>query len=215
MGWTGIPGFYGGTKEKIEEVTRGFTNTEVLKVRKVGSTIYSAMHNKDTDEVWCLVTLTAMDKGEFLYKSMSDKCGPGVVDCPVSILDLLTETDNEYANQWREKARKVAEVKSRKVKSGDIIKMAHPLSFAGGNYSFDTFVFRGWYTFDAVDRFGKLHGVRLPKDWKTRYEWGPGEFPSVQSRAEARQEVLKEMGYDTPFEDIIAQIEREDMAKAA
>ena len=212
MGWTGIPDFFGGTTEQIAEVTGGFTNTEVLKAQKVNSTIYSAMHNRDTDEVWCMVTLTAMDKGEFLYKSMSDECGPGVYDCPVDILDLLTDTDNEYANEWRQKAHKVAEIKSRVVKHGDIIKLANPLTFQG-DFTYDTFIFRKWYTFDAIDKFGGLHRVRLPKDWKTRYEWGPGEFPSVQDRATAFHTALVERGFtDKSVEDIVEELEKAEAA---
>lgn len=206
MGWTGIPDFNGGVKEKIEEVTRGFENSDVLKSQMVNSTIYSAIRNNDTGEVWCMITLTAMDRGEFLYKSMDDCSGPYEYDCPLSILDLLTDTDSEYSLKWREKVRRVAEIKSRKVKRGDVIKLSHPIEFQGGG-SFDTFVYREWYSFDAVAPTGTSCRVRLPKNWKTRYDWELGEPPSLAERASAIQERLTEIGREMSLEEITATLE--------
>jgi hypothetical protein len=77
----------------------------------VGSTYYAAVKYKDTGEVFAAVFLTSTyrkDYHNFGYKDMDETCGPGAAyaKCPVGILALLTETDNEFAIEWREKCRK-------------------------------------------------------------------------------------------------------------
>lgn len=82
----------------------------VLKSTMRGSVYYAAYEytNKieNTKEVIGVVTLTSSDVRNdcnFGYKDMSENCGPGYYDCPLSILKLLTPTDNEYALEWRKK----------------------------------------------------------------------------------------------------------------
>jgi hypothetical protein len=36
---------------------------------------------------------------------MDETCGPYEKKCPLSILNLLTPTDNEWANEWRKQCR--------------------------------------------------------------------------------------------------------------
>ena len=47
------------------------------------------------------------DDYNFGYKEMDESVGPYYYNCPASILDLLTETKNEYAIEWRNKNREV------------------------------------------------------------------------------------------------------------
>lgn len=61
--------------------------------------------------VWGAVFLTSVnscDYYNFSYKDMSEDMGPGQADCPESILKLLSPTDNEWANEWRERCRQNA-----------------------------------------------------------------------------------------------------------
>lgn len=63
-----------------------------------------------TRSVWAGVALLkfhprARDGLTFGYKDMSENSGPYAWACPARILDLLTETDNQYANGWRTKCR--------------------------------------------------------------------------------------------------------------
>lgn len=60
--------------------------------------------------VWAGVCLLkfhprARDGLTFGYKDMGETMGPYAWRCPVRLLDLLTETENEYANGWRAKCR--------------------------------------------------------------------------------------------------------------
>ena len=58
-----------------------------------------------------LASSTQLDKNESLtYQEVA--MGPYYYDCPKGILDLLTPTDNECANDWRRKCREKKEKKS-------------------------------------------------------------------------------------------------------
>ena len=105
----------------MEGLNRGHFN--VLKSAIVGSTYYAAVsplkRGGSKDEagnyiyidipenertVFGVVFLTSTnmkDYYNFAYKDMDESCGPYKYDCPKSILDLLTPTENEYANEWR------------------------------------------------------------------------------------------------------------------
>lgn len=105
----------------------------VLKSAMVGSVYYAAVQDllrytgKDEDgspiyveipdierETWAAVFLTktdARDYYNFYYKDMSEDMGPAEASCPASILRLLSPTDSEWANEWREKCRKHIERK--------------------------------------------------------------------------------------------------------
>lgn len=47
----------------------------------------------------------------FGVKTMGESSGPCEDHCPASILSLLSPTDSEYANNWRERCRKNIEAK--------------------------------------------------------------------------------------------------------
>jgi hypothetical protein len=105
----------------MEDLNRG--HFDVLKSSMVGSTYYAAVKplkkyngNDDNGEhiyidipedeqrVFAVVFLTSTnmkDYFNFAYKDMDESCGPYQCDCPRSILDLLTPTENEYAKEWR------------------------------------------------------------------------------------------------------------------
>lgn len=100
----------------MEGLNRG--NFLVLKSAMKGSTYYATVksmvryagkdeNGKDIYEpisdgkVCGYVFITAVEKGEFFYKDMSEFSGPAQCDCPKSIINLLSETDDEWALEWR------------------------------------------------------------------------------------------------------------------
>ena len=87
--------------EKGKMIT--YPKMEVVKSVMVGSTYYGAIKTtrNNESEIWCAVCLTKTDKGDFGYKDMDETMLPYKYDCPKSILDLLTPTTNESANEWR------------------------------------------------------------------------------------------------------------------
>ncbi len=80
----------------------------------------------------CLVNynLRAKDGYIFGYKDMDESMGACETDCPSAILDLLTETESEYAKGWREDCRKRLQKKAPS--AGETIVLAPPLKFTDG-----------------------------------------------------------------------------------
>ena len=81
---------------------------EVLKSSVVGGTYYAAVKSFNKTNgfecvtaVVCLTSVSTKGFYNFAYKDMDETMGPYKYDCPKGILDLLTPTENEYANEWR------------------------------------------------------------------------------------------------------------------
>ena len=122
----------------LEGLNRG--SFEVLKSAMVGSVYYAAVRGikqcedngniYTTTPVFAAVFLTSTDAKDyynFAYKDMDESCGPYNYDCPKSILDLLSPTENEYANEWRRLCRENLEKKNNpnalnKLPLGSVIK---------------------------------------------------------------------------------------------
>ena len=96
---------------KNEDSYNGKYHMKNLKSAMVGSTYYAAIErveienpeNRTVGAVICLTSMDMKDHFNFAYKDMDETMGPYQYDCPKGILDLLTPTDNEYANNWRQK----------------------------------------------------------------------------------------------------------------
>lgn len=144
MGWTG----YHATHYKNGKVDRkaecdallnwgdDCREVAVLKSAMVGSTYYAAVRcTKDGDSrvgaVVCLTSTNSKDYFNFSYKDMDETMGPCRYDCPKGILDLLTPTDNEWANDWRKRCREKLEQKKNpnalnKLPVGTIVQVTMP-----------------------------------------------------------------------------------------
>ena len=97
---------------------------EVLKSAIIGNTYYAAVkktkyateNEPEKVMVFAAICLTSVDMQSyynFAYKDMDESCLPCQCQCPESILDLLTETDIEYAKKWRENCRKYHELRKK------------------------------------------------------------------------------------------------------
>lgn len=112
----------------MEGSSAGFCR--VVKSAVVGTVYYAAVENlkrygkkqpdgtqpiEDIPEaerfVWAAVFLTSVDNKDyhnFSYKDMSEDMGPCECRCPESVLKLLSPTDSQWANEWRERCRENA-----------------------------------------------------------------------------------------------------------
>jgi hypothetical protein len=70
----------------------------------------------------------------FTYKDMDETVGPGAYHAPRRVLEALTPTEHEYANQWRARCWANLELEEAKprVHRGDRIRFAEPFTFSGG-----------------------------------------------------------------------------------
>ena len=126
MGWT----WYNATHYKngkidrkaecdayfLEDLNRGWY--EVLKSAMVGKIYYAAVKalkkydgNNTIDippeeqRVFGVIFITSIDSKSYYnfgYKDMDETCGPCYNDCPKGILDLLSPTTSQWANEWRQ-----------------------------------------------------------------------------------------------------------------
>lgn len=116
-------------KREMDELLTG-GNQVVLKSSMVGSTYYAAVKTigENNVSVWaCVAETCGQDRNDpyfnFGYKAISETSGPYRYDCPKSILDLLTETDNEHALRWRAACReKFAKPKLSALPVGTVIR---------------------------------------------------------------------------------------------
>lgn len=125
MGWTGTYNYIWSNngnidrKATLDNEFKGWENsngakTENIKSTMRGTTYYSAMKTTQANgdfEIWALIVLTSVKNNMFYYKEMDETEIPYNYDCPASILNLLTETDNENANKWRNMCKEAKEAK--------------------------------------------------------------------------------------------------------
>jgi hypothetical protein len=132
MGWTSYhASYYKNCKiDRKAECDAYFMeglNSGAFKIEKsamIGSTYYAAVRAltksvkdengeytrvaipENEQEVFGVVILTKTDNKDwfnFCYKEMTEDMGPYESKCPVSIIKLLSKTDNENAKAWRQR----------------------------------------------------------------------------------------------------------------
>lgn len=152
MGWTSMPMPYEGTTEWFKKTLTwtnddGTTNTPLATAIVARSEAYAAVETVKPDGtryVWAAAFMLKYNPKDrdgytFSYKDMDETVGPYIDRCPAKILDLLTPTEHEYANAWRQRCRDRIALRARnKVSNGDIIKLEHALKY-GGYGAADTF----------------------------------------------------------------------------
>lgn len=113
---------------------------EIIASSTVGSVWYAAVKHTWADgtfktfAVICLTRKSGNGMG-FGYKDMDETCGPNECSCPAYILDLLTATDSEYANDWRHRCRTQAAskraIRATFPKPGARVVFKTPIPFGG------------------------------------------------------------------------------------
>ena len=111
MGWTSYRAMYYKNNNTVDRkaecdyIIGREPMQELVKSVMVGRVWYAAILDTKSGKVWGAVFLTNVDGDEFAYTDMDETVGPCYYDCPNNILNLLSPTDNKWANEWREKCR--------------------------------------------------------------------------------------------------------------
>jgi len=127
-------------------------------------------------ETWAAVFLTHTDMSDyynFSYKDMDETSGPYDVDCPNSILALLSPTDNERANTWRENCRARNEQKAKNRKDPNSLNNLPEGSIIEVVCKYD--MISGHKPGDVV----RLTKYRMSHNWRTgrsSYAWCMGRY---------------------------------------
>lgn len=102
------------------------------------------------------------------YKDMSEDMHPFYYDCPMSLLDVAGQTDNECANKWREEVRR-HHASKKKLSIGNRIE-----------------VYGKVYT--IVEKIDRSWEVRSEADGR-RYRMSPKHFARAKILGNEQQEV--------------------------
>lgn len=101
-------------------------------------TMYGAIRNTETGEVFCAVYLIRWSRGyyNFSYKDLTEFSGPCVYDCPIRILKSLsplndTNDPNGYAREWRRKVE-VYHNQRKQLKNETVVMVSEPIEFCNG-----------------------------------------------------------------------------------
>lgn len=178
MGWTS---FHVNTdwkgrvnrKEILDKIFTSKSKTCEWKVEKsivVGTTYYCAIKRTilDTGErlIFGMVVLTHIDNNcydNFSYKDMEESMGPYQYDCPMSILNLLDDTDDDYALEWREKCQQLQEYKKARRKLMKTFEIG------------DKIRTKLWYEEELILTLSLLNGKRKWIDWENRYKYNQSD----------------------------------------
>lgn len=97
---------------------------EVVKDAVVGTTYYAAVKSPHDGKVGAVIILTKIDRNgycNFGMKWLGEEGWPVRCECPKSVLDALSPTDNENAIEWREACReKLSEKKDTTLKDAPV-----------------------------------------------------------------------------------------------
>jgi hypothetical protein len=109
MGWTGI---YTKGLANTEEVNRIVKNEvsslDVLRIERNRGEYYIAYKSRNSGKVEGLVVITERTPGQVTYKDMHEECMPYYFGASKKLVGMLSPTDSEYANEWRQECIKVS-----------------------------------------------------------------------------------------------------------
>jgi hypothetical protein len=165
MGWDNYHRPAGETdRDHLQREVCGTRYTIIDSATK-GFTFYGAVRDDETGEVWALIVLQRRTRGHYNYsrKVMDETVGPFYYDCPTRILDILTPTDNERANEWRAKCRETIAARAARPKVGAGTVIRFPFAYTVGSVKVDTFTYTGkgsLFTAEGVDGRVRITGWR-------------------------------------------------------
>lgn len=150
MGWTythkgnltSVKSFF---EDQFNFTKENGTYGKILDCKSTINTAYIAYEtgNSEKSEVIGIVCLLNRRKEyyNFGYKDMDESMGPNEDHCPVSILNLLSPTTNEWANEWRARCYNNLEKNAcrKSLEAGDKIKFERTFGFSRYGKT-DTFI---------------------------------------------------------------------------
>lgn len=186
MGWTfyNAETFNGKVNRKVEcDSLFECDSLQVLRSTMVGSVYYAAVQSNKSGQVFAVICLTSSDRRNgynFGYKDMDETEGPCECKCPIAILNLLTDTDNEYANDWRKRCREYHEARTAQpsltsLRVGSIVEFTAngTLYRATKTYGTVKYIIQdGIKLFDKIETYWKLDKNYYSASTRCINSWG-------------------------------------------
>lgn len=164
---------YGVGHLSLIEFVRSQVESDRIKIvdhSVKGSTVYLACECKWLDgkaETIGMVCITSKHGDERCIKEVTECMGPYETECPLRIINKLSPTNSEYANQWRERCRAYAASQSgsKRLKVGQAIEFASPLKFNDGTQESRFVVTKAYNRSKMITAFqglttGKVYAIR-------------------------------------------------------
>lgn len=161
MGTTVYPPGY--TREEViaEEIDPQY-NT-ILKRRGK----YAAVQNNASGQVFGVVFIMSGNSNNGVgIKIVDEGMGPNESECPKSILDLLTPTESQWANEWRERCRAHIARPKKTLKPGDTVEFSTEIGKSVG-VSGKRFTYEGGFRFTSQSGYP----IRMYKSWRRMTTW--------------------------------------------
>jgi len=135
MGWLFYPS-YGSPKGVVEHMEKQCRDVG-WKVLKHAFTCYGRRAwialEKDGKSFILLLMIDKHD-GWWGYKDIEESAGPYQHDCPLSLLDMTTGDDHEYAVKWREGVRLYHETRRKRQEASKAVKVGDKVTVYGKAY---------------------------------------------------------------------------------
>lgn len=135
-------------RESVEE----FDPSDILDAEELDGVVYIAFRRSDNN----VHAGVLYPRGEDWYKFIWDMEGPAAEECPVRILDQLSPTDHETANDWRQRCRVMASRKGdfefEELPYRQLFYLAFPIDVDGKRVEY--FVRSTPDLFEGIDRKG-------------------------------------------------------------
>lgn len=137
-----------------------------------GQSVYEPLPENE-QKVFAVVFLTSTDSKDyfnFSYKDMDESMEPYYYDCPKSILDILSPTENECALTWRKKCRERQAEKKEGI-SLSKLPVGAKIRFARGNETVELVKHPAAYQFKRPfwywpERGGYISAKHIPANFE-------------------------------------------------
>lgn len=146
MGWTSLHRDKGLSNDEFFTHELLGDGLQLVASATIKSVYYAAVRESETDKVFGVVVLikrAPRSDHNFFYKGMDETMGPGESEAPAAVLDALTETDSEWATEWRARCREnlARKAASAKVVPGTRVRFPRGLTFRFRGELVDAFEF--------------------------------------------------------------------------
>lgn len=134
-----------------------------VKTQLDGSCIYEDVPESERN-TFGVVFLTSVDSKNyynFYYKDIDESMGPYDDKCPVSIISLLSPTENKWANDWRNRCIKNSELK-KDPKSLKNLPVGSVIRFMRGEKKIELYKHPAAYQFKRPFWFNQESGTYMP-----------------------------------------------------
>jgi len=168
MGWLFLSEC-GNASDVRDHLLRGFGDATVVDHKMMGFGRRWWALVEDANGRWIFLALIQSGGTDgWGYKDIAETWGPNYYDCPLSLLDKATPTDNKHARTWRAQVREYHAARAKAPKVTDF-EEGQRVTLYGKAYTLWSRSRRSWLAHmkgagNAVYRIGPKHFAHMKVD---------------------------------------------------